>query len=432
MFNKKFKPFSQFKKLKKFLSKIWPWLVTGVSDDDPSGIATYSQAWSQFGFQTLRTALLTFPLMVTIQEMCGRIWLITKHGISGVIKKYYSPWLMYGVALLTIPACIMNIAADLSGMGAVSHLVFPQVGSQIFIFGFAIIIFFSVIYFSYRKFSSIMKWLTITLALYLIIPFLVHSNSWLEIFRSTFIPHVTRNKDFLMIIVAILWTTISPYLFFWEASIEKEEETEEIREAKGLGKRMRSMFKREKFMQQDNFIGMFFSQLAMYFIILTAWLVLFKNGITNVATVQDVASALKPLAGEWSYALFAIWVIGTWMIAISVLAWACSYIVSETLNRPGGINMNWRKWRSFYLVIIVSVLVWALINILWFDPIKMLIWSAVLYWIVAPPLIVVILHICNNRKIMWKYTNSKLANILWVICWLVMATAAVAFIVMSF
>lgn len=411
--------------IKNFWKKLGPWLVTWTSDDDPSGIATYSQAWAQFGFQTLWTAFITFPLMTAIQEICGRIWLITKHWISGVIKRHYSPWLMYVVWALTIPACIFNIWADLSGMWAVANLVLPDIHSQVFIFWFSIIIVLSIIFFSYPKFASIMKRLTITLAVYIIIPFLVNNN-YLEILKFTFIPHITRNKDFLMILVAILWTTISPYLFFWEASVEVEDEKEEIQEAKDVHKKMPSMLQREKTMQKDNFFGMLFSNIAMYFIILTAWSVLFKNGITNVATVQDVASALKPLAWNWSYALFAIWVIWTWFIAIPVLAWACSYIVSETFNRWWWVNADWKTWRSFYLVIIISVLLGALLNIFWFDPIKMLIWTAILYWIIAPPLILILLHISNNKKIMWNFTNNKRSNILWILCLLVMTVAVIA------
>ena len=243
--------------------------------------------------------------MAAIQEMCGRIGLITKHGIAGVIKRHYSPRLMYAVALITIPACIMNISADLSGIGAVSNMVFPQIPAPVYILIFTLIIFFSIIFFSYKKFSSIMKWLTITLFMYFIIPFLVHGNNLREILKSSIVPYISRNKDFLMIIVAILGTTISPYLFFREASEEVEEEAGQISEAKANHKKMISIPKREKLMQEDNFVGMLFSQVAMYFIILTAGTVLFRNGITNISTVQDVAAALRPLAGNASYLLFA-------------------------------------------------------------------------------------------------------------------------------
>ena len=413
------------KKLLTLRSMVGPWLVTWASDDDPSGITTYSQAWAQFGLKTLWVAFITLPLMASIQEMCGRIWLVTKHGVIWVIKRHYPKYLMYITASLTIPACIMNIWADLSGMWAVGHMIVPGVNDQIRIFIFSVLMVVSIVFFPYKKIESILKRLAITLSVYFIIPFMVHQN-WLEVMYSSFIPHFEWSKEYIGILVAILWTTISPYLFVWEASMEVEEENQLRTEKVKEHHRLPSMKRRIWLMQKGNAIWMVFSNIATYFIILTAGTILFHNGIHNIDTVQDAANALRPLAGDWSYALFAIGIIGTWLLTIPVLAWACSYIVSEVFGWEWSINSNWRNWRSFYLVIIVSVLLGSIMNFLGIDPIKSLIWTAILYGLTAPILIAIVIHICNNPKVMGENTNKLLSNTLWIICFVLMSVAAIA------
>ena len=420
-----------FIKLEKVWTKLGPGLITGASDDDPSGITTYSQAGAQFGFGTLWTALITFPLMASIQEMCGRVGLVANKGIAGVLKQHYPRYIIYFVAAVTVPASIINIGSDLAGMGAVANLIFPQISTQVFTIFAAISIVAAIILFSYKQLSFVMKWLTLILLVYLIVPFLVKQDL-VEIIKATTIPHIEFSAEFVAILVGILGTTISPYLFFWEASMEVEEHEMRERQAK-IDKNAHESLKQEVAeMQKDNLVGMFFSNFVMFFIILTAGSILHKGGITNIETVDQAASALKPLAGDSAYLLFALGVIGTGFLAIPVLAGACSYVISETLGWNEGMNLKLKEAKGFYLVIIVSVLLGLLINFLGISPIQAMIWTAIIYGIVSPILIGVILHVTNNKKIMGKYTNNKLSNILGGLCFVLMSVAVVALIVTFF
>jgi NRAMP (natural resistance-associated macrophage protein)-like metal ion transporter len=416
-----------FAKLEKVWSRLGPGLVTGASDDDPSGIATYSQAGAAYGFGTLWTALLTFPLMAAVQEMCGRIGLVTKHGIAGVVKRHYHPYLIYGVALVTIPACIINIGANLAGMAAVANLLVPQIPIQIFTVLAALAIIVGIVFLPYKKLEGTLKWLALVLLLYLIVPFLIEQDLG-EIVKATIIPHIEWNASFLAILVAILGTTISPYLFFWQASMEVEEIEEQKRDHL-IPVREQTIAKEVKHMRSDTFVGMLFSNIVMFFILLTAGSVLFKNGIHDIATVEQAAQALKPLAGDFAYILFAVGVIGTGFLSIPVLSGCCSYIISETLEWKGKMNMKLREAKGFYIVIIVSILMGLGMNMLNINPIQALIWTAIVYGLVAPFLIALILHICNNPKIMGKNTNSLLSNVLGGLCFLVMTVAAVVLVI---
>jgi NRAMP (natural resistance-associated macrophage protein)-like metal ion transporter len=420
-----------FLKLEDVWAKLGPGLITGASDDDPSGITTYSQAGAQFGFGTLWTALITFPLMASIQEMCGRVGLVTNKGIAGVLKENYPKYIIYLVALVTVPASIINIGSDLAGMGAVANLIFPQVPVEIFTIFAAFAIIAAIIFFSYKQLSFVMKWLTLILLVYLVVPFLVKQNLW-DIFTATVIPHVEFSVEFVSILVAILGTTISPYLFFWEASMEVEEHELKERQAKILSGTHETLDQEVKEMQKDNFVGMFFSNFVMFFIILTAGSILFKGGINNIDTVDQAASALKPLAGDGAYLLFALGVIGTGFLAIPVLAGACSYVISETLGWNMGMNLKLKEAKGFYLVIIISVILGLLINFLGISPIQAMIWTAVIYGIVSPVLIGVILHVCNNKKVMGKYTNGKWSNILGILCFLMMTVAVIGLFITFF
>jgi Mn2+/Fe2+ NRAMP family transporter len=346
-----------------------------------------------------------------------------------VIKKYYSKYLLYFVALLTVPACILNIGADLAGMGAVSHLLIPQVPSNLFVFLFAILIPASIVFFSYKSLEKIMKWLTLVLLSYFVVPFLVSQNL-VEVFKATIIPQFQFSKEFISIFVALLGTTISPYLFFWEASQEVEEhELQSELHHHDPNKIGRGEIKQ---MRKDNLIGMFFSNLAMYFIILTAAVVLFKNGLTEISTVDQAAQALKPLAGDWAYFLFSIGVIGTGFLAIPVLAGACSYLLTETFNLPKGINKKFHEAKSFYFIIIISVLLGLGMNVLQIDPVQALIFTAIVYGVIAPILIGVILHICNNPKIMGIHKNGWLSNTFSILGLLLMSVAAIALLWTTF
>jgi NRAMP (natural resistance-associated macrophage protein)-like metal ion transporter len=408
-------------KTKNFWESLGPGFVTGASDDDPSGIATYSQAGAGFGLSTLWTAIITFPLMAAIQGMCARIGMVTSTGLTTTLKKHYSKTLLYLFVLISFPAIILNIGADIAGMGAVATMLCPSVPSIIFSFVFVVLLTVCLIYFPYKKIADVLKWLCLTLMLYIIVPFLVKQDVW-AIVKATFVPQIKWNKDYIAILVAILGTTISPYLFFWQASMENED-----RAAKG---KIVVVDKTDiKYMRVDVNVGMFFSNLVMYFIILATGSVLFRGGITNITTVQDAASALKPLAGNSAYLLFAIGVIGTGLLAIPVLAGSVSYMIAETFDWKEGLNTTWRQSKGFYLVLAISIIIGFVINLIGIDPIKALIFTAVAYGVTAPVLIAIIIHICNNKKIMGEYTNKPLSNFLGWITLILMTVAAISLFV---
>lgn len=410
------------KRTEKFWKSLGPGFVTGASDDDPSGIATYSQAGAAFGLTTLWTALVSFPLMAAIQGMCARIGMVTSSGLTTTLKKHYSKALLYAFVFISFPAIILNIGADIAGMGAVSTMLFPSVNALIFSVIFVVTIIILLIYFPYKKIAAVLKWLCLTLMLYIIVPFLVQQDTW-AIITATFVPQIKWNKEYIAILVAILGTTISPYLFFWQASMEKEDRESKEKAAVMVDKTD------IKDMRYDTNIGMFFSNFVMYFIILATGSVLFRGGITNINTVQDAASALKPLAGNSAYLLFAIGVIGTGLLAIPVLAGSVSYMIAETFGWKEGLNTKWHESKGFYLIIAISIIIGFAINLLGIDPIKALIFTAVAYGVTAPVLIAIIMHICNNKKIMGDYTNKLHSNILGWITLIVMTVAAVALFV---
>lgn len=390
-------------KLRKFLKTLGPGLITGASDDDPSGIATYSQAGAAYGLATLWTALLTFPLMASIQEMSARIGLVTSQGLAEVIKKNYSWTIAALVLLFSSPAIILNIGADMEAMGAVAHMIFPSVKSAYFSILFTSILLVAIIYLPYRIFTSILKWICVVLTVYLIIPFLYKQN-WLMILKATLIPTLRFDKGFISILVAILGTTISPYLFFWQASIE----VEEMKQHK-ITRMNKSILKG---MRREVGFGMLFSNIVMFFIILSAGTVLFNGGIHQIDTVEQAAAALKPLAGNSTYILFSIGIIGTGFLAIPVLAGSRSYIISETFGWKNGLDKKLHEAKPFYFLIAASLILGLTLNYFGITPIQALIYSAILYGLTAPVLIAIILHICNNKKIMGESTNGKLSNVL--------------------
>ena len=410
--------------LKRTLNILGPGLITGASDDDPSGIATYSQAGAGFGYSTLWTALLSFPLMAAMQEMCARIGIVTGEGLAGTLKKYYSKPVLYFIVLLSFPAIVLNIGADIEGMGAVANLIVPSVNAPIFSFIFTVILLVCIIYFPYQKIASILKYLCAILLVYLVVPFIVKQD-WLLIIKSTFIPTIHFDKDFLNILVAILGTTISPYLFFWQATMESE--------GKKGSKGTVMVDKREVIsMQKDVSIGMLLSNVVMFFIILTAASVLFKNGIHKIETVEQAAEALKPLAGNLAYLLFALGVLGTGFLAIPVLSGCLSYMFAETFGWEEGLDKKFHEARGFYIIIIISLVVGLSLNFLGISPIQALVYTAVLYGLTAPVAIAIVMHICNNKKIMGKYTNHPISNIAGVVTFLLMGTAAVLLIYFQF
>jgi len=410
------------KGIKRILNILGPGLITGASDDDPSGIATYSQAGAGFGLATLWTALITFPLMAAIQEMCARIGIVTNEGLTGTLKKNYPKSILYLMMIFSFPAIVLNIGADIQGMGAVANLLVPQIPTFAFSIIITAILMFCIIRFPYQKIATILKWLCVTLFLYIIVPFLVHTD-WLAVLKSTVVPTIHMNKEFFSILTAILGTTISPYLFFWQATMEVED-----RKGKVLIIDKRVINE----MKFDVDFGMLSSNLVMFFIILTTGTVLFSAGITQIDTVEQAAKALEPIAGKAAYIIFAVGVIGTGFLAIPVLAGTLSYILAETFGWKQGLDKKFHEAKGFYITIIISLLLGVSLSLLGISPIQALIYTAILYGITAPVMIAVILHICNNKKVMKTYTNSKLSNILGFITLILMTISAFALLYFQF
>jgi len=411
-------------KLGRFLKILGPGLITGASDDDPSGIATYSQAGAAYGLSTLWTALITFPLMASIQEMCARIGLVTSHGLAGTLKTNYSKPVLYLMLLFSFPAIVMNIGADIAGMGAVGNLLVPSVHPIFFAFGFTILLLVLIIFLPYQKIAAVLKYLCMVLLVYFVVPFLYKQN-WFDIFKSTFIPTIKFNKEYISILVAILGTTISPYLFFWQATMEVEDQKKN-KALLVVDKRVLNE------MHKDVDFGMLFSNLTMFFIILTTGTVLFNGNIHKIDTVEQAAQALKPLAGNLAYLLFAVGVIGTGLLAIPVLSGSLSYIVTETFGWKEGLDKKFHQAKAFYIVIAISLILGLSLNYIGLSPIKALIYSAILYGLTAPVLIAIILHISNNKKIMGKNTNGKVSNILGFATLVLMTVAGVVLVYMIF
>ncbi|MBC7571113.1 MAG: divalent metal cation transporter [Spirosoma sp.] len=403
-------------RLSSFWKQIGPGLVTGASDDDPSGIATYSQAGAAYGLSTLWTSIVAFPLMAAIQQMCARIGLVTSQGLTGTLKKYYPRPILYVMLLFSFPAIILNIGADIAGMGAVGNLLFPKIDDGFFSVYFTILLLGLIVYLPYQKIASSLKYICTVMLVYFIVPFL-YKQDFGAILTATFIPTIKFDKDFLAIVVGILGTTISPYLFFWQASMEVEE----------MNNRKRHLIVNKKLiraMNQDVDFGMGVSGFVMYFIILTTGTVLFQGGIHQIDTVEQAAMALKPLAGNLAYLLFAIGIIGTGLIAIPVLSGSLSYIFTETFGWEQGLDKKFHEAKGFYIIIAISLVLGLAINYIGISPIQALIYTAILYGITAPVLIAIILHISNNKRIMGEFVNSRPINILGFAALAIMTVAA--------
>jgi len=413
-----------FYKIRAFWKKLGPGLITGASDDDPSGIATYSQAGAQYGLSTLWTALITFPLMAAIQEMCARIGLVTSKGLTGTIRDHYSRPILYLMVLFSFPAIVMNIGANIAGMGAVGNLLFPDIQAEFFSIGFTLLLFILIIYLPYRKFASILKYLCVVLLVYLIVPFL-YQQDWLAVLKGTLIPKITFDKKYISILVGILGTTLSPYLFFWQATMVAED---------NIHKRKKIIIDKKILgdIKQDVDFGMLFSNIVMFFVILTSGTVLFNGGIHNIDTVEQAALALRPLAGDAAYLLFALGVIGTGLLAIPVLCGSLSYIITESFGWKQGLDKKFNQAKAFYVVAGISLVLGLLINYVGISPIKALLWSAILYGLTAPVLIAIILHIANNKEVMGDFTNNKRSNFLGFTALVLMTIAALVLIYLQF
>jgi NRAMP (natural resistance-associated macrophage protein)-like metal ion transporter len=415
------------KKIKKFFKIIGPGVITGAADDDPSGIATYSQTGSQFGYGQLWTALLLLPFMTAIQEACARIGAVTGKGIAAVIKENYSKKMLYGAVILVIIANTINIGADLGAMAAATHLVLPINIALLTLFFTALILLLEI-FISYKEYAKILKWLTLSLLAYPLTLFLV-KEPWFTILKATFIPHIQLSFAFLFIITGVFGTTISPYMFFWQASEEVEEERE-----KHLIKHNETHITKSflKSLRIDNFVGMFWSEITTWCIIVVAATVLNANGVTNIATAADAARALEPLVHTFPYAgflakfIFAVGVVGLGLLAVPVLSASASYAVAETLNWKESLNLKLKRAHGFYGVITIATVIGLMINFIGIDPIKALVYTAVFNGVAAVPLIFIIGKIARNEKIMGEHKSGNLSNILVWGTFIIMGAAAVA------
>lgn len=403
--------------IKRISKSIGPGVVTGIADDDPSGIATYAQTGAIFGLSQLWLTLYSFPLMVAVQEMCARIGMTTGKGIAGVIRSHYSRTLLLtAVALLSV-ANIINIGADLGAMGQAVSMIspLPEGVSLILITIFTIT---SAIFIPYHLYAKVLKYLAATVLSYVLVAFFIHQD-WRTVTFAALIPHMEWNKDFLLNITAFLGTTISPYLFFWQADEEVEEELEKkkiIAFGKGRPKVTRGDMHQ---MRIDTVTGMFLSNLVAFFIIITASSTI-TGGNHAIASATELAEALRPLAGDFAVYLFAFGILGTGLLAIPVLAGAVAYAIAETFNLPLGLEKTFKQAVGFYGVLSVAILVGVLLNFVSIDPILMLYYAAAVNGILAAPLLVIILLVANNKKILGDKTNSKLSNILVVVTTVIM------------
>ena len=413
--------------LKNLWNKIGPGFITGAADDDPSGVATYSQTGSIFGYSQLWLALFTFPFMIVIQQMCGRIGMVTGKGLAGVIRANYSKLVLYFAVSLLVVANTINIGADLGAMAASAQMLLglPFLFWLLLMTGFIIVL---EVFVTYKTYSKILKYLALTLFAYVFTAFIVKLD-WAIIVKNTVLPHIQFSKDYLLNIVAILGTTISPYLFFWEASQEVEEAIvdDKIQDI-GVGTPAVSR-KNVADMNWDTIIGMFFSQAIMFFIIITTAATLHAKGITNIGTASEAAEALRPVAGNLAYLLFAAGIIGTGLLAVPILAGSSAYAVAETTGLKAGLSKRAGRAPGFYGVIAASTLIGMSISLLGIDPIKALYYAAVLNGLAAPPLMVLIILIANNKNIMGKFVNKRISNIAgWMIV-LIMAIAGILLII---
>ena len=417
------------KRAGEYWRNLGPGLTTGASDDDPSGIATYSQAGAQFGFGLLWLAGFTFPLMAMVQEMCARIGLVTGRGLAGNIRIHFPKWVLYICTALLFFANTLNIGADIGAMAKSTQLIFPHFSFNTLILGFAIVSVGLQIYVSYEKYAKYLKYLALILLSYILVAVSVKLD-YKELLRSAVIPAIVFSKNQIFLISAILGTTISPYLFFWQTSQEVEEEI--LKGQTTLKLRQEAVADKEiRLMRQDVWSGMFLSNLVMFFIIAACAATLFAGGIKNIQTAADAAAALKPIAGNQAYLLFALGVIGTGMLAIPVLAGSASYAMSESFGWKTGLYRKLKEANAFYGIIIISTFLGVALNLFGVDTIKALLLSAVVNSLVAPVILVTIVLLSRNKKVMGERTNNPITTALGVFITGLMALAGLATILFS-
>lgn len=415
------------KRAREYWKILGPGLTTGAADDDPSGIATYSQMGASRGLSLLWISLFTFPLVSVIQEMCARIGIVTGTGLAANIKRHYNKNLLYFCTFLLVFANVFNIGADLGAMAKATQLIFPVLPFYILVIVFALIILFLQVTIPYKEYSKYLKYLTLVLFAYILTVFAMKID-WVLVFSNVVVPQVNFGKEEILLICAALGTTISPYLFFWQTSQEVEEEilkgdtTEEMRVAHVTKKDIKEM-------RIDVWSGMFISNMVMFFIIIACAVALNANGITEVHTAEDAAKALRPFAGDAAFFLFAIGIVGTGFLAVPVLAGSASYAVSESFGFKYGLYRNIKEATAFYGVIILAMILGVGLNFVGFDPIDVLIYSAILNGLISPIMLYFIVKISSREDIMGQYKNGKVGNF---IGWITVGMMSVVSIISLF
>lgn len=417
----------RIRKIKKFFGLLGPGLTTGAADDDPSGIATYSQTGAQFGYGQLWTALYMLPFMTAVQEACARIGLVTGKGLAAVIKEHYSRKVLYAVVGLVVVANTINIGADIGAMAAAAQLLVPVHFVVLTLFFTATVLLLEI-FTSYRVYSKILKWLALALLAYPITVFII-DQPWPTVLKATVVPHFEFSFDFLFIIMGVFGTTITPYMFFWQASQEVEEE-----QAKGLFRdgKPRIGWPHIHAMRKDNNIGMIISEFTTWCILLVGATVLHNSGVTDIRNAADAAKALEPLVHSFAHSgylaklIFSVGIIGLGMLAVPVLSGSAAYAVAEAFNWNASLNLKLQKAYGFYTVIIVSTLIGLTINFIGIDPIKALVYTAVINGVAAVPLLFLIVKIAASDKIMGEYKSGWLSKTLLWITFFIMGAAAIA------
>lgn len=407
-----------------------PGITTGASDDDPSGIATYSQTGAQFGYQFLWLSAWTFPLMAMVQEMCARIGLVTGRGLAQNIRIYFSRRVLHVCTILLFAANTFNIGANLGAMAKGVQLLNPSINFGLLVVGFAVFSLLLQIFTPYVRYAKYLKWLALILLSYILSAILAHPD-WSTIARHALIPDFSFSKEHILILCAILGTTISPYLFFWQTSQEVEEQILQGKTTVHLRQGYTDP-KEIKHMRIDVWSGMFLSNIVMFFIIAACASILYTNGITEITSAAQAAEALRPFAGDATYFLFAIGIIGTGLLAIPVLAGSSSYALAESFRWKEGLYRNLQQAYAFYGVIIISMLVGLGINFIGIDPIKALIYSAVANGLVAPVILLMIVLISSNKKIMGRWRNKRHVTFIGWITFGLMAIVGLAAIITLF
>ncbi len=404
--------------------ELGPGLITGAADDDPSGIATYSQAGAAFGYGMLWVSLITLPLMAAVQLMCARIGIVAHSGLAGVLRRHYPRWILWAACALLLVGNTVNIAADLGGMAAAASLM-TGVPSIWFVPGFTVLILALLVLASYQRMTRVFKWLSLALFSYVLAAFLAHPSG-IGVITGTLTPRLVWSKDYLLMFVAILGTTISPYLFFWQAAQNAENDAHLRQQL--VGRPHRTVYRELRTAARDVNAGMFISNAIMYFIILTTAATLHRAGLTDIQSAEQAAAALRPLAGPAAALLFTAGLVGTGMLGVPVLAGSGAYAIAEAASWRAGMDETIHTAREFYAVIAVAMVIGMALNFAHINAIKLLVWSAVINGLLAPPLIIIILVVCNNAGVMGEHRNGRGLNILGGAAAVLMSAAAAALI----